>query len=76
MKIGDIVKSYDFLNMKSCYIIGRVIEVKDNRFTASIIKAVSEDKEYKMRSEEFSSIVMGAGMFDNEWDFDRVEIIG
>jgi hypothetical protein len=74
VRIGDIIKSYDFPNMLNCYIIGKVVKVENNYITARIIKAVSENKEYDLESATFKTPVQGLGMFDDK--FERVVVLG
>ena len=46
MKVGDIVKSLDFVNTNDCYYIGKVTRIDANRgeFHATIIERVWEGK--------------------------------
>jgi hypothetical protein len=74
VRIGDVIKSYDFPNMLDCYIIGQVVNVEKNYITAKVIKAVSESKEYDLQSATFKTPVQGSGMFDDK--FERVVVLG
>ena len=46
MKVGDIVKSLDFVGIDSCYYVGKVISISkmDGTFRAEFIKRVWEGK--------------------------------
>jgi hypothetical protein len=74
VRIGDIIKSYDFPGMTDCYILGQVTAISNGRIVAKVVRAVSEDKEYKFPDTEFATYEQGLGMFDDEWQ--RVVVIG
>ena len=74
VKVGDIIKSLDFVKRTDCYIIGQVKSVKDGVIVATVIRAVSENKEYKFPDTEFSTVEQGQGIFDDM--FDRVVVLG
>jgi hypothetical protein len=72
--VGDIIKSYDFQRRTDCYILGQVKSVKDGVIVAKVIRAVSQEKEYKFPDTEFSTYQQGMGMFDDSWQ--RVVVVG
>ena len=72
--VGDIIKSYDFQRRTDCYILGQVKSVKDGVIVAKVIRAVSQEKEYKFPDTEFATFEQGLGMFDDTWQ--RIVVIG
>jgi hypothetical protein len=72
--VGDIIKSYDFQRRTDCYILGQVKSVKDGGIVAKVIRAVSQEKEYKFPDTEFATLEQGLGMFDDTWQ--RVVVVG
>jgi hypothetical protein len=71
---GDIIKSFDFRSRTDCYIVGQVKSINNNVIIATVIRAVSEGKEYNFLDTEFSTLEQGHGIFDDE--FTRIETIG
>ena len=76
-KVGDIVKSYDFVGIDSCYMIGKVVGVftASGIFRAQFIKRVfdgQEDKKFK--TDYFTAPLQGNMMLDRP-DFERIQII-
>ena len=72
--VGDIIKSYDFQRRTDCYILGQVKSVKDGVIVAKVIRAVSQEKEYKFPDTEFATFEQGLGMFDDTWQ--RIVVVG
>jgi hypothetical protein len=72
--VGDIIKSYDFQRRTDCYILGQVKSVKDGVIVAKVIRAVSQEKEYKFPDTEFATYEQGLGMFDDTWQ--RIVVVG
>jgi hypothetical protein len=54
--------------------LGQVKSVKDGVIVAKVIRAVSQEKEYKFPDTEFSTYQQGMGMFDDSWQ--RVVVVG
>jgi hypothetical protein len=78
MKVGDIVKSFDFNGIDNCYMIGRVVSISDlyGDFRAEFIKRVFdgvEDKKFK--TDFFSAPVQGNAFMDNDAS-PRIQVIG
>lgn len=68
LKVGDIVKSYDFNGIDSCYMVGKVVSVSEQfgDFRAEFIKRVFDNKEdRKFKTDYFTAPLQGEGMFDN-----------
>lgn len=80
MKVGDIVKSYDFVGNTECYFIGEVIALLDYGFRAKTIKQVvcGEPMDIdRFRNDFFSAPFLGNSFMDEfAGDFKRVEVIG
>ena len=76
MKIGDLVKSYDFPGNTECYMIGKVVGIRfDGSFRAQFIKRVwlgQEDKKFK--TDYFTAPVQGNAFMDDV--FERIVVIG
>ena len=77
VKVGDIVKSYDFNGNDRCYMIGKVVGLHgDESFRAEFIKRVFagvEDKKFK--TDYFTAPLQGESFLDTP-DFQRVVVIG
>jgi hypothetical protein len=68
MRIGDIVKSFDFNGIDNCFIIGKVVGIFETNgtFRAKFIKRVwdgQEDKEFK--TDYFTAPLQGNCFMDN-----------
>jgi hypothetical protein len=77
MRIGDIVMSFDFNGIDSCYMVGEVVGVfkSDGTFRAKFIKRVwegQEDKEFK--TDYFTAPLQGNCFMDNP-KFPRVVVV-
>lgn len=72
--IGSIIKSFDFQRRTDCYILGQVTSISNGRIVAKVIRAVSQEKEYKFPDTEFATFEQGLGMFDDTWQ--RVVVVG
>ena len=76
MKIGDIVKSYDFPGNTECYMVGQVVGVFkfDGTFRAKFIKRVwlgENDKKFK--TDYFTAPLQGKAFMDEK--FQRIVVI-
>ena len=78
LRIGDIVKSLDFVGSDDCYMVGKVVGVfaSTGEFRATFIKRVwrgVEDK--KSNPDYFSAPLQGEMLMDCE-DQPRIVVIG
>lgn len=76
-KIGDIVKSYDFVGNDSCYMVGRVVGVFESNgtFRAEFIKRVFQDQEdRKFKTNYFTAPLQGEHFMDRP-EFPRVVVV-
>jgi hypothetical protein len=75
-KIGDIVKSYDFVGVDSCYMVGKVVGVfQDGTFRAEFIKRVFQDQEdRKFKTNYFTAPLQGEHFMDRP-EFPRVVVV-
>lgn len=69
MKVGDIVKSMDFVGIDTCYMIGKVVGISkmDGTFRAQFIKRVwegSEDRKFK--TDYFTAPLQGNHFMDRD----------
>ncbi len=70
VKIGDVVKSLDFVGKNDCYYIGLVTEIlSDGRFRADTIKRVWKgESETLVGAEEFFAALPGESFYDDlDW---------
>ena len=78
LNIGDVVKSYDFNGIDSCYMVGKVVGVfkSDGTFRAKFIKRVWENKEdKKFTTDYFTAPLQGNAFMDNPAT-PRIVVIG
>ena len=75
IKIGDVVKSLDFVGTNDCYFIGKVISIDANRgeFRAKIIERIWEGKSAYFAGEIFMAPLQGQLLSDDRGT--RVEVI-
>lgn len=78
MKIGDIVKSYDFVGIEDCYMIGKIVGIReyDGEFRAKFIKRVwcgAEDRKFKT---DYFTASMQGNHFRDRSDIPRVVVVG
>jgi len=80
MKVGNIVKSYDFPDRKDCFIIGEVTSVdylqNTINFKAAIRVIEGKIKEINVASNNYNGVVyQGEGIFGTDYS-KMVEIVG
>lgn len=78
MRVGDVVKAFDFAGIDNCYMVGQVVGVfkRDGTFRAKFIKRVwlgIEDR--KLKTDYFTAPLQGNHFMDRD-DSPRVIIIG
>jgi hypothetical protein len=75
VKIGDVVKSLDFVGTNDCYFIGRVTRINSDRgeFCAKIIARIWEGKSVYFAGETFVSPLQGQLLSDRLGT--RIEVI-
>lgn len=69
MKVGDIVKSYDFNGVDSCYMVGKVVSISATfgDFRAEFIKRVWQGEvDKKFKTDFFTAPLQGNSTFDND----------
>lgn len=80
MKVGDIVKSYDFVGNTECYFVGEVVALLDYGFRAKTIKQVVCGKTkdiVRFENDFFQAPFNGNSFMDDMFpEFNRVEVIG
>lgn len=72
-KIGDVIKSYDFPNTKTCYMVGKVVDMVGDYLVCETIKQVFNDENVDDYSPEFRTPQIGCMMFDDKYP--RIEVI-
>lgn len=76
MKVGSVVKSFDFHGIENCYMIGKVVGIyeREGTFRAKLIKRVwdgAEDKKFK--TDYFTAPLQGEMLRDDR--FERVVVL-
>lgn len=77
MKVGSIIKAFDFPGRTDCFFLGKVTSVKNSTITAKILMVVSEGKDITSiyaDEPEFCTPVQGASFMDDK--FERIVVIG
>lgn len=80
MRVGNIVKSYDFPDRKDCFIIGEVTSVNVIQNTINLKAAIrvieGKIKEINVASNNYNGIVYsGKGIFGTDYS-KMVEVVG
>lgn len=80
MRVGNIVKSYDFPDRKDCFIIGEVTSVNVIQNTINLRAAIrvieGKIKEINVASNNYNGIVYsGKGIFGTDYS-KMVEVVG
>lgn len=80
VKVGDIIKSFDFPSTDSCYMIGKVIEIlNDSLIRCETVKVVFDGKTRSIiygENDFFTTPKLGLGVFDSlEKIRPRIEIL-
>lgn len=68
LKIGDVVKSLDFVGQNDCYYVGMVVSISkmDGTFRAKTIKRVWQGQtDKKIPSDFFVAPMLGNSFFDD-----------
>jgi hypothetical protein len=70
IKVGDVVKSLDFVNMENCYYIGHVVSISemDGTFRAKTIKRVWMGLTDRKEKSDFFTAPLPGNMLLDEWD--------
>ena len=77
MKVGDIVKSLDFVGIDTCYYVGKVVSISkmDGTFRAEFIKRVFQGVEdRKFKTDTFVAPLQGNHFMDRD-DQPRIVVI-
>lgn len=77
LKIGDIVKSYDFPGIDSCYMIGKVVGVHtlDGTFRAKFIKRVFDGVEDRRSKIDYFTAPLPGNHFMDNPSTPRVQVL-
>jgi hypothetical protein len=77
MKVGDIVKSLDFVGIDECYMVGKVVGVHhDGTFRAKFIKRVWQGAEDRKFKTDFFTAPLQGQCFMDRAEFPRVIVVG
>jgi hypothetical protein len=76
MRVGDIVKSLDFVGIDNCYMVGQVVAVQsDGLFRAKFIKRVWQGElDSKIKTDYFTAPCQGEHFMDRA-DSPRIVVI-
>ncbi len=77
LKIGDVVRSYDFQGNRECYFEGVIQAINGTvTFTAKTTKQVWGGEELSLEkvSKEFTSALPGMNWLDDTWK-NRIELV-
>jgi hypothetical protein len=74
MKVGSIIKSFDFPGNLDCYFIGKVTKIEGDYIHCDTIKQVFDGEDEPKPSPEFRTVKQGLMMFDTK--FERVQVLG
>ena len=77
VKIGDVVKSLDFVGINDCYYVGLVVGISkmDGTFRAKTIKRVWQGQLDKKIPSDFFTAPMPGHHFADDLMFPRVEVV-
>lgn len=76
LRIGNVIKSYDFVNDVSCYMVGRVREIKDGMAVCDTISQTFSGEETTDFAWEFRTPLPGNFMMDEMYpQFKRIEVV-
>lgn len=73
ISIGSVIKSFDFIGRDSYYMVGEVKEIRGDILICRTISQVQDHKERKNFSPEFSTLMLGSVMMDEQ--FDRIVVL-
>lgn len=72
MKVGSVIKSFDFPGITDCYMVGQVVEIDGDYITCDTWEIVFEGEKdvVKGSTKRFRTVKQGCMMFDSK--FQRV----
>ena len=77
MKVGDIVKSLDFVGIDDCYMLGKVVAIDDGgTFRAKCIKRVWKGVEDRSVKNEFFFAPLQGQYFLDRPESPRIIVVG
>jgi hypothetical protein len=74
MKVGSIIKSFDFAGNDTCYFIGKVTKVEGDYIHCDTIKQVFGGADQPRPHPTFRTVKQGLMMFDA--NFERILVLG
>lgn len=76
MKVGNIIKAYDFPGVTDCYMVGQVRELDGDYIVCDTHEIVFEGESsvVKGSTHRFRTVKQGCMMFDSK--FERVVVVG
>lgn len=73
IKIGSVIKSYDFYGNTECYLIGEVTEINGTVLVCKTLKQVFNNLEEAPTNDVFQTVIQGEGLMDDKYI--RVELV-
>lgn len=76
LRIGDVIKSYDFVNDTTCFYVGQVREIRDGMAVCDTVSQMFDNQAVTDFPTEFRTPLPGNFMMDEMYpNFKRIEII-
>lgn len=77
LKVGDIVKSFDFNGVDNCYMVGKVVSVSEQfgDFRAEFIKRVWQGEVDKKFKTDFFTAPLQGNMFTDRASAPRIVVV-
>lgn len=75
MKVGSVIKSFDFHGLTDCYMVGRVVDVIDDFILCDTMEIVFEGESLPIKEtkRQFRTVKQGCMMRDD--DFQRIVVL-
>jgi hypothetical protein len=77
MQVGNVIKSYDFNGVDSCYMIGKIVSISemDRTVRCEFMARVFDDEEVKKKNPDFFVAPLNGEMFNDKPEFPRLVVI-
>lgn len=76
LKIGNVIKSYDFVNNSTCFYVGKVREIRDGMAVCDCIGQTWDNQVVSGFPPEFRTPLPGNFMMDDMYpNFQRIEVV-
>lgn len=77
MQVGNVIKSYDFNGVDSCYMIGKIVSISkmDSTVRCEFMARVFDNKVVKKKNPDFFVAPLNGTMFMDKPEFPRLVVI-